>query len=299
MHARTPSLTAEVRKARSLTERLQVMRGAYEGRTAVIATCGPSLQMVPADVLRSALRGVPCFVVKQAIEVVRDQTDVHCWNAFNVRRFGRYSPSTLRCFVEEPTGRVPQWNRYDVGFPQQDGQGSLARSVAHTRRFDDHLLADDTLRPFGPGIMFELVLYLVVQMGVSEVLTIGWDIANPSGANTHFYDSASDAQFFQAGRRPEGAPAPATVGGRLPDPLRMVARRAKTALAHMRAQTYNRTTPLAGESDAVSNATADVVSWLGQHGVGIAALSESDFVGRHVPLLTPDEFLDRLAAARR
>lgn len=299
MHARTPDLVASVRRARGLPARLELLRGAFEGLTAVIATCGPSLDMLPADTLRHAVRGVPCFVVKQAIDIVRLEADLHCWNAYNVRRFDRYSPDTLRCIVEEPTGRVPQWNRYDIGFPQVDGRGNLARSVAHSRDFDAYLLDRGGPLPFGPGIMFELVLYLVVHMGVSDVLTIGWDIANPMGANTHFYDSADDTEFFQRGRRPEGQPVPHGVRQRLPQPLRRVGRVAKTRLAHSRGATYNRTTPLPGESDAVSEATADVVSWLASHGVAISALSDSEFVGRHVPLLAPDDFLDRLAAAPR
>jgi hypothetical protein len=234
---------------------VDLMRGAFQGLTAVIATCGPSLGMLPAETVRTAVRGVPCFVVKQALDVVRDETDLHCWNAFNVRRFGRHSSSTIRCLVEEPSGRVPQWNRYDVGFPQVNGHGDLRRSVAVGRDFDSYLLNGGGPRPFGPGIMFELVLYLVVHMGVTDVLTIGWDIANPTGANTHFYDSADDAAFFERGRRPAGEPAPRTARQRLPDPVHRLGRIAKTRLAHSRGSTYNRTTPLEGETDAVSAAT--------------------------------------------
>lgn len=298
MHARTPELAREVRAARTFAEQVERMQGVYRGSTAVIASCGPSLGALPAADLREALRGVPCFAVKQAVDVVGDQTDMHCWNAFNVRRFGRPSRQTVRCIVQEPTGRVPQWNRFDVAFPQVDGKGDLGRSVAATRNFDQYLLADGRPRPFGPGIMFELVLYLVVHTGVSEVLTIGWDIASPTGGNTHFYDTAAESAFYERARRPHGAPAPRTVGGMLPPPLRRAARGAKTLLAHTRGHTYNRTTPLAGETDAVSAATADMVAWLAAHGVSIAALSESEFVGRHVPLLTPQSFVERLGERR-
>ena len=200
--------------------------------------------------------------------------------------------------VEEPTGRMPQWNRYDIGFPQVDGKGDLHRSVSIGRDFDRYLLTDGGPRPFGPGIMFELVLYLAVHMGVSELLTIGWDIATPSGGNSHFYDTATEAEFYERSRRPEGTPKPRTRGAALPPPIRRAARGAKTLLAHSRGHVYNRTTPLAGETEAVSAATADVVRWLASHGVSISALSDSEFVGRYMPLLTPKSFIERLHERR-
>ena len=248
MHARTPELVRDVRAARTFAEQVERLRGVYRGSTAVVVSCGPSLTALPADELRTALRGVPCFAVKQAIDVVGDQADVHCWNAFNVRRFGRPSGHTLRCIVEEPTGRMPQWNRYDIGFPQVDGKGDLHRSVSIGRDFDRYLLTDGGPRPFGPGIMFELVLYLAVHMGVSELLTIGWDIATPSGGNSHFYDTATEAEFYERSRRPEGTPKPRTRGAALPPPIRRAARGAKTLLAHSRGHVYNRTTPQIGRA---------------------------------------------------
>ena len=118
------------------------------------------------------------IAVKQAIDVVGEQADFHCWNSFNVSRFKRPSPSTIRCFIAGPSSRIPQWNRRDLSFPQVEGKGGLANSLAYSRDFSEHLIASDPVRPFGPGIMYELVFYLAVHLGVSEIITIGWDIAS-------------------------------------------------------------------------------------------------------------------------
>mgnify|MGYP003333886764 CR=1 FL=1 len=49
---------------------------------------------------------------------------------------------------------------------------------------------------------------------------------------------------------------------------------------------------------AVGGVPEEEIQWLAAHGVSIAALSESEFVGRHVPLLTPQSFVERLRERR-
>ena len=46
------------------------------------------------------------------------------------------------------------------------------------------------LRPYGPGIMYEAVFYLLQHLGIAEVITIGWDNKLTSGdaSQQHFYD---------------------------------------------------------------------------------------------------------------
>ncbi len=210
MHESTPSLAAQVRKARSLQEKTALLRNRYAGETCVIVTCGPSLGAVPAAQLKARLNGVLTIAVKQAIDVVGEAGRLPLLEL--VQRFplqvGRHL-HTIGCFVADPTGRRPQFNRHDLAFPQVDGSGGLSGSLASRLDFGEHLIADDPLRPFGPGIMYELVFYLALHLGVKEIITIGWDIANTAGGNAHFYDDATDRPFFESERA--GPPPPATL----------------------------------------------------------------------------------------
>jgi len=248
---------------------------------------------VPAAGLRDVLPGVLTIAVKQAIDVTGDQTDFHCWNPFNVRKFARPSSTTLRCLVEESTGRIPQWNRSDLAFPQVSADGLLQSSLALHRDFEGYLLADTPVRPFGPGIMYELVLYLAVHLGVSEIITIGWDIANSGGQNTHFYDREAGESFFQTAR-PTVAPPP-SLGDRLPRSLRYPARLAKTRIAHARGQIYNRARPLPGETDLVADSTAAAARWLAESGVSVAAVTTSTHLDAGIRRLSVDDLFDLLA----
>ena len=262
----------------------------------MLATCGPSLASVPETALRDGLKGVLAIAVKQAIDVVGEQADFHCWNSFNVSRYVRPSRDSIRCFVPDPTRRRPQFNRHDLRFPQFDGGGELRNSLAGTHDFPLYLLADKTRRPFGPGIMYELVFYLAVHLGVAEIITVGWDIANTSGGNTHFYDRATFEPYF--GDERVGPPAPATLRSGIPEPIRYCVRLTKSAVAHSRGQLYNRTRTMPGETDLMAASTSQMASWLNGMGVSISAVTDSPHLADNISRLSAEDLLNRLTELR-
>lgn len=296
MHKSTPSLAAQVRRAESLHDKTALLRNRYEGETCVIVTCGPSLADVPEARLRESLKGVLTIAVKQAIDVVGDQTDFLCWNAFNVARFSSPSPHTVGCFVADPTGRRPQFNHHDLKFPQVHGNGGLANSLAYKCDFPRHLIADDVVRPFGPGIMYELVVYLALHLGVSELITVGWDIANSAGGNAHFYDDDVDRPYFESERA--GPPAPTTLRSRVPEPVRYGVRFTKNAIAHSRRGLYNKTRTLPGETEVVARSTVELAAWLEKEGVALKAVTDSPHLANRIGRLDLDDLWSRLAEIR-
>jgi hypothetical protein len=292
VHERTRSVRGQIRRLKSVDDQIAALQNSYEDLTCLVVSCGPSLASVRSDALHDSLSGIPTIAVKQAIDVTADETDFHCWNPFNVTRFSRGSEDTIRCFVDEPTGRIIQWNRADIRFPQVPGQGDLGRSVAHSGDFASFRLDRSVVRPFGPGIMYELVLHLAVHLGFREIITIGWDVASPSGQNIHFYDAPPDREFFEAGR------ASATVGNvrhpRVPEGVRRAVRAGRTYARHRRGLVYNRTTPLPGESDLVGQSTKDVVEWLTSERVSLRSVTESTYLDPRIERLSPTDLVDHL-----
>ena len=185
---------------------------------------------------------------------------------------------------------------YDLAFPQMNGGGDLTNSLAYRRDFEDHLLESDPTRPFGPGIMYELVFFLAVHLGVSEIVTIGWDIANPGGKNTHFYDQPEDAPFFEQGRT--GKEQATSIRTRLPGPVKDRIRSLRSRLAHERGQLYNRNQSLIGETELVAESTAALQAWLGSHGIPLAVTTDSTFLSTDIERLSVDDLFDRLARFR-
>lgn len=298
MHPSTPAIAADVRGRPELSDKLDALADRYSGATCVVVTCGPSLADVPVEEFRRRLPGVLTIVVKQGIDVVREQADFHCWNSFNVARFRQPSSDTIRCFVSEPTGRIIQHNRHDLRFPLAPAEGDLSTSLAASHDFDRHRLNTTLLRPFGPGIMYELCFYLAVHLGVGEIITVGWDIANPAGKNTHFYDRSHDEQFFESERDVAAAMPHNATRRRVPERVRRPVRWVRTRVAHQRGEVYNRTRVLPGETDLVAGSTGPLAAWLGECGVGLTVTTDSPYLAEGIPRLSVDGLMDRLGELR-
>lgn len=292
MNVRTPHVVAQVRAQETAAAKVAALRNAYRGQRCVIVTCGPSLSRIDSDRLRAALDGVVTIAVKQAVHVVGHQADIVCFNSYNVRRFSVSDRATLRVYAPEPSGMVTQHNRYDVSLPMAAHDADLTRSLAGIRDFARHELDRTLVRPWGPGIVHEVVLYLAVHMGVADVYTLGWDIAAGATANVHFDDRAAQAQFFDAGRhRPRTL---AGARGRMPVVAKRALRTARGVIAHCRGLPYNRVTMLPGEGALVAQALPATRDWLAARGVtlrivagsgpaapeGIATLSAAEFLAQ-------------------
>ena len=294
MHPSTQGVAAALRRTDGLAGQLDVLRGAYAGHRCVVVTCGPSLGDVAPERLRSALEGELTLSVKQAIDVTAAQTDFLCFNSFNVTRYTTRSPDTITCLVREPTGRTPQLNRADVVFTQSAESGDLDRSLASTRRFADHRLDADAPRPWGPGIMYEIVLHLAVHLGVSEIITVGWDIANAAGRNTHFYDARLADDEFD--RERDEAFRTSTTRRALPSFARTSARWMRAAVAHSRGDLYNKAVPVPGETERVSASTTEANAWLADEGARLRVVTESPHLAPEIERLSADQVLDLLSS---
>jgi hypothetical protein len=295
MHPATNEIAPTVKDLRDTPGQIQLLSGAYRGSRCAIVTCGPSLRLIDAQRLRRSLEGVVTIAVKQAIDIVGEQADVLCFNAYNVSRYRVPSPRTIRVFGAESSGRVPQLNQFDIRLPHDAHAADLAESLVVTRDFDRYLLSSSLGRPWGPGILHEEALFLAVHLGVSEVITIGWDIANARSHNVHFYDSGSSAAFFDRGR---SAHRLARARRRLPRSVQSGARWARALFDHNAGRLYNRTTMLPGEAEAVADATDATAKWLASHGVTLRVVSDSALISRHVPRIARESLYDALAGER-
>lgn len=294
MHDSTPELARQVRDASTIDDQIDLLANRYAGEPCVIVTCGPSLAQVPPAEFRRSLAGVLTIVVKQAIDVVRGEADFQCWNSFNVRRFEIPSANTIRCFVAEPTGRMIQHNRADIRFALESADGDLSRSIAAKHDFGDYLLDDDGPRPFGPGIMYELCFYLAVHLGVSEILTVGWDIADSDGKNTHFDDQHVEQQFFESVRdsvRTEAATKPHPL---LSEGFRRPVRWARTRRRHQSDEVYNRTRVLHGETPLVAASTGPLAAWLSELGLELVVGTDSPHLDSSIPRIAVNEVIDHI-----
>ena len=82
----TKELKKNIQKYDSIEERLSLLKDKYVGETAYLISCGPSLNDVDIDVLKSKLKDKLVVCQKQSIDILgADLCDFHIMNTYNVK----------------------------------------------------------------------------------------------------------------------------------------------------------------------------------------------------------------------
>jgi hypothetical protein len=244
---------------------LDALAGRHRGGTLLVVSCGPSARHWRE--VRSRLGpDVVVACVKQAIFLCGAEAEIHFFNPYNAQRFWPHNRRALRVDVQDRDA-PPTFNAADLVFTlDPESLEDISRSVAATRRFEDHTIAKTGLvRPWGPGIMYDAVLHLAVHFGFGAIHTVGWDIvaervsvaAERSPRIAHFYDP-----------REPGAPVQETFEwlGQDPREYRRAARR-----RHWRGEIYNRVPKrdVQGEVLLIQDSLPSLAAWLGSEGVAL------------------------------
>ena len=80
MHNKTNKLKSDIQKIESIQERLELLKDQYKDDTVYIVTCGPSLQKHDLKELKSKLKNKLVFSIKQAYNILKEETDFHLLN---------------------------------------------------------------------------------------------------------------------------------------------------------------------------------------------------------------------------
>lgn len=170
--------------------RHEYIKAKYQGKTAYILACGPSLDMVWNDDLKRFLKDKLVISIKQAFNLVSEMTDFHLYNEVRMEKYN-YKTETFRMGVSKYMSGYKPHIYYPINEYDYD------KTLFVTQEYEGWDLENGIERPWGVGIMFELGLFLPVHLGCSKVVIIGFDM-NFNG-KFHFYDKGSgeDSQFYK------------------------------------------------------------------------------------------------------
>tara|TARA_Y100000296_G_scaffold36897_1_gene42724 strand:+ start:16249 stop:18291 length:2043 start_codon:yes stop_codon:yes gene_type:complete len=188
----------------SLEDKVAFLKNKYEGETAYILTCGPSLNDYSSEYLVDLLRDKLTITVKQAYDKVKDVADFHLFNCANLplaENGTHYNYGENKPIVVASSNYMlgQRWNAkkqdVDVFFKIPIRTEIDDQFLCKTRKFDDFLLEKTLERSCAPGIMFETVFYTAVHLGVSKIVVLGWDLEHDAAEDIeehkHFYGSTS------------------------------------------------------------------------------------------------------------
>lgn len=159
------------------------LEGKYEGETAYVLTCGPSMDEVWDDDLREFLEDELVLAVKQTHDLAPEVVDYHLYNEVRHRPYD-YEAETIRISVSNFMPDFPSHVHYPIRNYEWDD------ALFVTDEYDEWRLDESYERPWGIGIMFEIGLFLPVHFGCDRMLIMGFDM-NKEG-KYHFYDDSED-----------------------------------------------------------------------------------------------------------
>jgi len=183
---RAASLKLAITELNSQTEKIELLKDSFKGKKCYILSCGPTLTDHDEVKLKSLLKDNLVISVKQAFDLFGEHVDFHTYNCAN---FKNYDYSTNNPIVVEASTTPRPLGPCDLKFFIRERD--FNKSISATGDLEAGTYENSTvLRPYGPGIMYESVFYLAQHLGVSEIITVGWDNSLlPDGADKqHFYD---------------------------------------------------------------------------------------------------------------
>ena len=201
MKSITTQLKNDIQGLESIQERLEFLKDMYKDETVYIVTCGPSLSKHDVKELKSKLKDKLVFSIKQAYNILKEETDFHLLNTYNLSEY-KWTDNPIvfwslsKSYAEEQLQRIVQMEApIDLFVPVINPPFiDRTQTTQATCNFDDfHMMEEITEVKFGIGMMYEMAIPLALILGCKKIVVIGWDLGNPEQEFApenwkHFYD---------------------------------------------------------------------------------------------------------------
>lgn len=190
-------------------EQNKILKDAYKGEKCIVFSCGPSLISREEYDKHIAGKGYRVATVKQAFYRMNDQVDFQFFNCNNFTLYKPKNPNTL--FFSAAVAGLNQtksstWGEQEIDIFDRihpEYAGKQDKTIAELKNFDDWKFDREILRPWGPGIVYETVLFHLLHMGFKEIIINGFDLGKPNTGLRelkHFYNEDGQAgglNFFK------------------------------------------------------------------------------------------------------
>lgn len=281
MKKQTLEIKKTLKNLTSLEEKIVFLKNKYAHQECYIITAGPSLRDIPPKILKEKLQDKLVLMVKQTFNVAPELADFHLLNSWNYTPYDyRQNPATIVLMEKTPQDPATPGLQEDLLFnisgvaKHLSKEEKLANRLAQKVNFEDYMFEKQLDRPWGPGIMYELGIYLALHLGVSKIITIGWDIGE-IGAKTmeHFYDT----------KKPQILDKPKNLL------THNCTKSKKSWISQLKAKLfgetviYNEPGFFDGEVELIAKSTRDLYDWLQQKGVALEVISTNSAVDACVP----------------
>ena len=175
MHPKTESLKKEIQSRKTLQEKIDLLRGAYQGESCFMLTCGPSMKAFWNEDVKRFLADKLVISVKQTFNLAPELMDFQLLNSWNYEPYEYPEPGPIilseRADDDPETPGMKPDLMFRVGDPR-----NFEKRLATSFHFDQWRFDSNLERPWGPGVVYELGIYLMEHIGVREIVAMGWDL---------------------------------------------------------------------------------------------------------------------------
>jgi hypothetical protein len=199
MKPQTDKLKKQLKQLTSVEEKIQLLKNKYKDEECYILTAGPSIKDYDPEYIKEKLKDKLVIAVKQTYNIAPDIVDIHLLNPFNYQPYDytKSEPVILMTTVEGLKAKTPKLQE-DLMFYINRNRCKKEDSVAIKLNYEDYLLDKNNYRPFGPGIIHEVGIYLPILFGVKKINVLGWDLGEPkSDEIKRFYEVNEVSKMIQ------------------------------------------------------------------------------------------------------
>lgn len=212
MNSLTPNLKRELQQYGTVEERLEVLKGKYAGKKAVVLSPGPTLNDHDLTQLYNR-EDLVILSVKQAYDKVRGQSDFHILNTYNFDKYNGYDYEHLDTiifyglslsYVQDQIAKLAiKPHPVDIWVPVVNPPTITYEQCTHKAAdFDKLLMLSNEPRTWwGTSILYEQAIPMALLIGCTEIITIGWDLGTGahsySEQNVAYQVSAAEVQYTQ------------------------------------------------------------------------------------------------------
>ena len=178
-------------------DKIMYLKDLHKGEDCYILTCGPSLGNYSKEFLKEKLKDKTVLAVKQAYNYTPEVVDYHFFNAnnFQVYEYSDPKPVVITNSAESELACAHSiWTsdqEYDIFTFIKDDK-DFQKSICKALNFDDWTFDKTLLRPWGPGMMTEVVIFFAIHLGFKNIYTIGWDLEKEGETKSHHFYKDTD-----------------------------------------------------------------------------------------------------------
>jgi hypothetical protein len=167
-----------------------------------ILSGGPSTNDIDATSVNNLKDDVIVVAVKQAYYKAPLRVDIHLINDDNyqVYDYSCLERKPLVVKIRSSLFRPTPFSREDILLKISKNQAkSFDNCLALTGSFDQWKLNKCVDRPWGPGIMYELGIYIPLLLGSGQIYVSGWDLGVPdSSVINRFYEKEGRLKYVRS-----------------------------------------------------------------------------------------------------